>query len=107
MWRQSADWLFTQRNLIYNSDTIVVLDKGFYANSGWNDYYITQQGRRDSINVIGQYELELDDLDQYDHVFVVEMHYSHLRGDLQNKLTESFELTNEAQDYPIKLYERK
>lgn len=58
-YRKSADWFYTQTNTIYNDSTIIISTfLHEYPETGWQEYYLTREGRRDALNLINQGDVD-------------------------------------------------
>lgn len=101
--RESANYLYQQTNYIYNDDTIAITT--ISPVEGWNDYYMTQKGRRDQVNVTNQ-NIALETLDQFNRIYVVYYHDS-IKPELQAYLSESFTLETDETEVGVKVYLRK
>lgn len=101
--RESAEWLYTQSNEIYNKDTLVVTTIGHY--SAWQDYYVTRCGRRDSLNIVNQKTVNEDFLNGYN---VIYLQYSHMAvtDGLQTLLDRNFSLDSDMNNYNLRKYVR-
>lgn len=74
-YRESADWLYQQSNYIFNDTTLIIIGNNLAANgdavkSGWSEYYITRQGRRDPLNIYSANSLNGDAVLQYERVYI-------------------------------------
>lgn len=56
-YREEADTLFKYADYIYNNDNVVIsmFEENDRALDGWKEYYVTRQGRRDTLNIISQW----------------------------------------------------
>ncbi len=112
-YREAADWLYTQSNNIFNDTTVVVLtaagarEAGEYAKEGWSEYYVSQKGRRDSLNIISQYEaIKEESILRYSKVYIQYSHHG-LMSELQAVLDANYKLETDRKDIRIKVYNRK
>ena len=107
-WRESADWLYQQYDSVYDSSNVLIISTPrTLPNIGWNEYYLTQQGRRDPINMVPQEQLTEDELSCYDTVYVLYLHGAKLDDILAGTLAESYQLIDSVDDLPIEIYEKK
>ena len=107
-WRESADWLYQQYDSVYDSSNVIIISTPkTLPNIGWNEYYLTQQGRRDPINMVSQEQLTTDELSCYDTVYVLYLHSTKLDDDLGGTLTEYYQLIDTVENLPIEVYEKK
>ena len=102
--RQAADWLYTQSNSIFNDDTLVVTTMGY--DDAWNEYYISQKGRRDLLNVKNQYELDFSAQEKYNRIYL-QYSQSKVSVKLQNFLKENYILESDKRDIQVKTYIHK
>lgn len=102
--RQSADWLYTQSNSVFNDDTVIVTLMSF--DDSWNEYYISQKGRRDFLNVKNQYELYFSAPEKYNRIY---LQYSQMKVTikLKNFLKENYILESDKKDIQVKTYVHK
>lgn len=105
-YREAADWIYTQRNWIFNDDTLVIATVSGVATEGWDDYYITRKGRRDNINVCSQAELTPERIRLAYKVYI---QYSHVpvRGNWQEILDQEYVLEEDRSDIQVRVYTRK
>lgn len=103
-YRQAADWLYTQSDTIFNSDTVIIATISF--EKGWEDYYIERRGRRDALNVVNQYACTPETLDSYNRIYV---QYTHIAVSewLQTYLDENFTLEFDDTSIQMRSYVRK
>lgn len=102
--RGAADWLYTQSNTIFNDDTLIVTVSN--VDDGWSDYYITQRGRRDALNVMNQWEAHTLDILQYRTIYVQYAH-GELVDSLYEILNTSYELIDQDDTIQVKTYARR
>lgn len=88
-YRETADWLYQKSNYIFNDTTLIITCDYDFVKDGWEEYYITRQGRRDSIHVVSQSTLGQDDILQYDRIYLISLH-SNTSNWLQTFLTENY-----------------
>ena len=100
--REAANWLYSQSNAIFNSDTVIIATS---SPEVWQDYYICCQGRRDPLNVVGQDALSEEELISYNKVYV---QYSHnpISESLQAALDENYVLEADT-PFQLRTYTRK
>lgn len=99
-YRQAADWLYTQANYIYNSDTIILSST---IEAAWNEYYISKQGVRDLLNVLWAYEAAPEEILQYNRVYV---QYSHvdIPSSIKQLLDENYIIESDLPDIQVSVY---
>ena len=102
-YRGAADWLYSKANWIYNDDTLVLYTGNVEELDGWNEYYLTRQGRRDPIRIACMTEFDLDDLKEYQRVCVMYQHRAASQK-LQNALASEFELEEARSAEKIDVY---
>lgn len=110
--REAADWIYTQSNYIFNEDTII-LKASNWGGEGWEEYYITRQGRREPIKVFVQHALTKseesitpEEILNYSKIYV---QYSNdtIRPRLQTVLDDNYILEVDKTDIQVKVYNRK
>ncbi len=107
--RQAADWLYTQSNTIFNDDTVMVTTSPY--SDGWNDYYISQRGRRDPLHVMSQYQFEKvlqgdhGGMD-YDRIYL-QYSMAGIGAQLRAYLDENYVLEADKTDIQVKEYVHK
>ena len=101
--RESADWLYSQSNSIYKSDTLIISGVS-YADT-WEKYYIERNGNRDPLNVVGQAAVNEELLEPYNTVY---FQYSHaeMLPKLKSLLDDGFSLQNDISNLNIQIYVR-
>lgn len=72
--KEAADWFYTQQNMIYNEDTLIIYAPDAPLEA-WQEYYTTKQGLRDPLKVVSQYSLSQEDLAKKNLVYV---YYEHI-----------------------------
>ena len=106
-YQEAADWIYAQSNFIFNDDTLVMITDGNRCVEGFNEYYITRQGKRDQINVSTQYAVrEKDMLLGYSKVYFQYAHIGVL-PDVQAVLDEFYVLETDKKDIKVRVYKRK
>lgn len=104
MYRASAEWINAQS--IYRDDAAVVF-AGFSSDmKGWRDYYLRQQGQRDSIDVITQDGIQSETLAKYNTIYL-QYEYRALNAEMKKILEEQFDLKETHENVKIKTYVRK
>ncbi len=107
-YREAADWIYQQVNWIFNDDTIIIgtgsPDNG--VTYGWDEYYVTRQGRRDALNVQRQLDVTPEALKENYKVYV-----QHIRGELepelQSVLDQDYVLEEDHPDIKVRVYQKK
>lgn len=105
-YREAADWLYTQSNYIFNEDTLIISTSVPFVVDGWNDYYISRQGRRNSLNVVSQYSLQEENIEPYNRVYLQYNHWG-VNSWLQSYLNDNFKLESDKTDIKVRTYIRK
>ncbi len=105
--REAADWLYTQHNYIYDEKTLVVTSWPEYVLSAWNEYYVTQQGRRDPLNTASWRTVTRDNLLQYDRVYFLYRGNIKECAKLLEILKENYTLEANKTDIRVQIYVRK
>lgn len=102
-WRESADWVYSQGNYIFNNETVILTTT---AAEEWSKYYIERKGRRDPLNIIGSREFSKDDINQYNRIY---LNYNHteISSDLQRILDEYYILDQNDSNVNVSVYVRK
>ena len=106
---EAGEWLNTQANYIYNKDTIVIGSwfgkKPFIAES-WEDYYVMQQGKRDSVNAcISQSNIIPADLQFYNRIYL-QYSFIPVLPWLQDALSRDFTVIEDHPEVEITVYQR-
>ena len=105
-YREAANWIYSHVNDIY-SETTIVLSVGFEEDMiGWNEYYMTKQGRRDPINITYGFYFPEEEILQYDKLFVQTIMYD-LDPNTQNFIDDNYNLIEQSMDYKIRVYQKK
>lgn len=104
--RETADWLYQQSNYIFNDSTIIITTNPETVRSGWDEYYITRQGRRDFLNTASQEELSREEVLQYDRIYVSYLHRG-ISPWLQTLLNENYTVAEDRSDLQMRTYVRK
>lgn len=102
-YRAAADWLYAQGNTIYNDSTLVICTG---EREGWSEYYLTQQGRRDPLNVQIQHGITKGELDNYYRIYVQYWHVN-ITDQLQALLDADFTLVQDNTSVRVQEYVRK
>lgn len=110
-WRESADWLYTQTNYIFNEDTVILNLIGDECTEGWIDYYVTQKGRRDKLDIESTWGLssaELRSLIQRKNRVYVAYPHGSVSAWIETMLTEEgYKLSEKNQQVKVNTYVRK
>ena len=104
-YRGAANFIYNNINYIYNSDTAIVSVWGDGVLNGWQEYYMTQQRRRDLLKVftpIGQVEKLL----KFKRVYVQYLH-SPFPDQFNAILDMHYTLVIDCRDICVRVYERK
>lgn len=115
-YREAADWLYSQTD-IFNKETVIIAQDGAFIDGSdinidrsWNEYYITRQGRRNSLNIIESIHLTEQDMQKYDKVYCQYAYwfssYFFLPW-LQKYLDENFDLVLDNSEVHVRYYVRK
>ncbi len=104
--REAADWIYTQSNYIFNADTLIISNAVALVKDGWNEYYITRQGRRDDIGIVTQYEINAEQILEYNRIYVQYSHSATL-SNLQSVLDDNYNLLIDNKNIKVKVYSRK
>ena len=103
--RAAADWLYTQSNDIFAPDTVIIQTSTDLLAAGWNEYYVSRQGRRDPLNVITQNAITAEKLQSYRKVYVQYSHSS-ISEPVQSALDANFTLEADLPEFQLKVYVR-
>lgn len=71
---------------------------------GWNEYYMMEQGRRDTLNLKSQSQIDEQELDQY--IITVSLHTSFEKMPWLQKLQENYHIINQQNDDKVTIYQR-
>lgn len=104
-YREAADYIYSMGNDIFKDDTVIVSTCVPLVEEGWDEYYITRQGRRDPLNTISQDELDIDDMTKYRRVILQYNHYEIL-PELQSTLDTHYLLETDRMDLKVRTYIR-
>ena len=74
-YRESADWIYTQINYIFNDDTIILSPEHDGINVPWQECYVTRFGERDPLNVKCAASVSDEELQNYQVVYFPYSHY--------------------------------
>lgn len=102
-YRQAADWIYQQSNKIFLDSTAVLVTGEEGTPSGWDEYYIQRQGRRDPIHVFHCNKIG-EKVMGYDIIYLVQLHGS-ANGSVKEILNEYYTQV-EKNDYAT-VYQRK
>ena len=108
-YRGAADWLYSQWNDIYNDSTLVLSSTdlgGPETVTGWSEYYLTRQGRRDAVNCAPEYLVDPGALLQYARVYVVELHEGLHLAEIKETLSSGFQKIGENTALKITVYQK-
>lgn len=110
-WRESADWLYTQSDYVFNRDTVIFNMIGAECTEGWIDYYVTQKGRRDKLHIESAWALTRDAvqllIQQNKRVYIAYPHGS-VPAWIETLLAEEgFKLDTKNQTVKVNTYVRK
>lgn len=103
-YREAAIWL-QQQNDVTNKDVIITATADDLLIKGWNEYYITHQGKLRSLNICSIKEL-IENKNVYQKIYVNYSHYG-ITDELKQYLDGQYILTSEHPDIQINVYERK
>lgn len=99
--REAAEWLYEQTD-IHNKDTIVLSTLGPYT-PGWDEYYLTKQGKRAAIQVGSLYDITPQALLEY-RVVYVEYNFLEEQNEVRQFLNQHFVKTAELEDIRVTRY---
>lgn len=103
--REAADWIYTQTHYIFSEETLILLNGSEEAMRGFDQYYLTRNGRRDNLNVAVQF-WGVETLAEYERIYVVNLQ-NKILPNVQQFLSENYDLVEDKQDVHVKVYERK
>lgn len=107
--REAGEWLNKQANYIYNKDTVVIgswYGKMPVVAEAWEDYYVTQQGKRDPVNAcISQDNITPSDLQSYNWIYL-QYSFSPVAPWLQEILSIDFTVIEDHPEVQIAVYQR-
>ena len=98
-----SEYLMKQ-NDIYSNTTIYILDAIEYCDSGM-EYYLTQKGKRDSINHCCIYTIP-DNIADYDVIYA-SYHHGGIRWQLQNVINDNYIEISDDKTAKVKKYVKK
>lgn len=108
--RESADWLYTQSNYIFDPSTVVMTTYEIIS-VPWNEYYIGRCGRRDKLNVTDQYaflSLTNDEKMEYNRIYLaVNSVNLPILPDMQEYLDQYYDLEQNLPELMMQVYVRK
>lgn len=105
--REAADWIYSQSNDIYNNETLVLTSIVDAPTKGWDHYYLTRQGRRDSVHVLSAEAASTETLRNYQKIYLVTLHIKTIREELANFLASEYQCVGSKPEYKITIYQRK
>ncbi len=107
-YREPAEWVYSRGNDLYNPDELII----FAASSevkryAWIDYYITQRGKRDSLDVRGRF-ISKEELLAYDKIVWIWADDFGLGKDepVMQWLSEFYTMTDTVQEVRATIYEK-
>lgn len=104
-YREAADWIYSQDD-IFDPGTVIVVRRGWVVESGWNEYYVTRQGRRDPLNTTTQGRVGDEELRSYQKVYLLH-DAAGTTPRVQAILDDAFTLTQDLPELGLRVYERK
>ena len=105
--KAAADWLYSQSNYIFNDSTLIITTMDEGAKNGWNNYYLTRQGRRDNLKIFSQYSVELkDEIEKYDRIYLYYYHEEPIDY-IAQELNEKYILESNYSNISMSVYKRK
>lgn len=104
--RECADVLYQDINYIFNDSTVIVTTQGPSASRGWEKYYVTRYGKRDGLNVQNQEEITMEDLSEYDRIYVFYSQSSYDEA-LTDLLDEQYKKISDNTSVKLAVYVRK
>lgn len=104
MYRQTADWLYTQNHTIFNPETLIIGT----SNSvwGWQEYYVSRKGRRDPLNVAIQYTVTPEEVLSYDRIYIQHT-WIDVKEPLLSLLDQYYTLEEDHPEVQMRVYIRK
>lgn len=106
IYREAANWLYTQSDNIFTPGTIVVTTMGGWELEAWIHYYVERQGRRDPIHIERPWDLTAEMLLSYDTIYLYRDIYS-VEQWLQSALDENYSLQADLPEIQMSVYVRK
>ena len=105
--KAAADWLYSQSNYIFNDSTLIITTMSEGAKNGWNNYYLTRQGRRDNLKIFSQYSVELkDEIEKCDRIYLYYYHKEPIDY-IAQELNEKYILESNYSNISMSVYKRK
>jgi|GEM_PF-3232380 len=101
----AADMIYNESNYCFNSDTLILYcDPAHWFCTGWQQLYITDQGKRDNLNVVDS--ITAEELASYSRVYVMYIHGFYPPSDIQSILDTEFTLKSDNAAICVKTYDR-
>ena len=105
-YREAGDWLYRDINYIYNEDSLVIEYYGYIFLDGWNEYYLTKQGKRDAINIIDENSITEEILLNYNRIYVETCAGAPVHSNLQMILDKYYNLIIDDTNVKIRVYNK-
>lgn len=103
-YREAADWLYQQSNYIFNDTTLIITTRN--DKTGWIEYYITRQGRRDNLNIFEQGEINQDEALKYNRIYIQSVGGGAAASWLQTLLNNNYTLEANYNDIKVSVFTR-
>ena len=106
--KEAAEVLYACDEIHY-SDTAILSTGRQYPKDGWNEYYVSEQGRRPKLDIMSREETDMTVINRCNNIIVVQVHDALAAFDEEVLLAleNDFEQTGSELDGLIVLYKRK
>lgn len=103
----AANQIYSDVNNVYN-DTSLVVQAWWGRGDGFNEYYLSQQGRREYLNCIHYTQLDsyLQNDQEYNRIYVVELVTGYAGQVTDVLLKNGFKLSEERSDIGLYIYDK-
>ena len=105
--RVAADNIYQEVNYIFDDSTAVVLVTAIDVTQGWDRYYITRYGRRDSLNLINMRDVTEEELTKYTRLYIAKPRNDPYYATLRGILSEHYDLVTPENSSGVAVYEMK
>ena len=104
IYRQTADWLYTQGDTIFNPETIIIGTSN--STWGWQEYYVSRKGRRDPLNVTTQDRVTTEEVLAYNRIYI-QYTWIDVGEPLSSLLDQYYILAEDHPEVQMRVYIRK
>ncbi len=105
-YREASEYIYKQINDIFSDNTLIITNSGNLTTAGWQEYYISKQGKRDPLNVSG-WSISGDEMKQYKKLYFQYGGAATMGNELKSNLNKYFSLVEDNTKVKVRVYERK